>query len=50
MGDLKKAKEAWNEAFGSNKVGPGVRGRGRGGAGSDLSFYRAFCLKKLGKP
>jgi len=50
MGDLKKAKEAWNEAIGSNQVSSGVRGGGRGGAGSDLSFYRALCLKKLGKP
>ena len=52
MGDLKKAKEAWNEAIGSNQVSPSVRGGGggRGGAGFDLNFYRALCLKKLGKP
>jgi len=45
MGDQMKAKEAWNEAIGLNQTSLNPRG----GGASDVSFYRALCLKKLGK-
>jgi tetratricopeptide (TPR) repeat protein len=45
MGNQKKAREAWKEAIGLNQVSLNSRGEG----GSDVTFYRALCLKKLGK-